>query len=75
KYFKKDKDRTCTPSQHAVDHGVFVGFGNCAWWLRSPGERSNCAAAVNNYEGRIYHSRVDEDSLGVRPALVIDLDY
>ena len=74
-FFKKDKDRTCTPSQHAVDRGVFVGFGNCAWWLRSPGKWGNCAAAVNNYEGRIYHSRVDEDSLGVRPALVIDLDY
>ncbi|WP_049962373.1 DUF6273 domain-containing protein [Oribacterium sp. FC2011] len=73
-YLNNKMDRVCKPSQLAVNHGVFVGFEACAWWLRSQGKWNNETAAISNYRGEIKYVVVDRDSLGVRPALKIDLD-
>ena len=78
KYFSYDRARQCKPTNYAVSGGAYVNSsnGNCYWWLRSPGQRQNIVAGVDN--GGVVrgdgHS-VDYANLAVRPALWIDLNY
>ena len=47
---------------------------NCWWWLRSPGDRTTCAANVN-YDGYVHYdgSGVYYGGNAVRPALHLDI--
>ena len=76
-YFTYREDRICTPTNYAIrreDSVKTFGDGTKAgfWWLRSPGDRSKCAAYVN-FEGLCYSNDTGNDYLSIRPALWIDL--
>lgn len=74
-YFSSDDERACQPTDYAVANGVWESeFGNCWWWLRSPGNYQYNAAGV------YYGGGVDEGGDyvhcaygAVRPALWINL--
>ena len=85
-YNEQDMNRRCAPTEYAVAQGIYQdteadasdrtadGDAPCFWWLRSPGQGQNRAARVLNTGdvdnwGRI----VNYDSVGVRPALWINL--
>ena len=76
KYFMSDSDRICKPTQQAVNNCAYKWEDNgaCFWWLRSPGDSSDCAAYVrvvgSVYFGGEYVDRTDDT---VRPALWINL--
>ena len=78
KYFKDDKDRECKPTKYTEKQGASSYFqrhlGNCAWWLRSPGDYPDYAAIVHD-KGNIYDfgHEVYNDIVAVRPALFINL--
>lgn len=76
KYFMSDKDRTCMPTQQAVNNGAWTLDDNsvCRLWLRSPGDCSFYAAFV--YSDGCVNSDgdfVDDAAGAVRPALWINL--
>lgn len=56
------------------DNNLEEYFGNCEWWLRSPGYAQQHAAQVN-FDGYIFSSGicVDLKKNGVRPAMFIKL--
>lgn len=77
-YYKKSETRQCKPSEYAVENNCFIRsiddyVGNCFWWLRSPGDRSDFATYVTfSNEGSAGYY-VSMDGIGVRPALNINL--
>lgn len=76
KYFSPDSARQCKTMEYAVANGVWGSdTGNCWWWLRSPGDRQDCAACVVS-TGCIaaYGYSVNIGDRAVRPALWIDLN-
>ncbi len=75
KYFSSDELRKCVPTYYAIEHGIDSFDSTCWWWLRSPGDRTKCAAGVNTY-GSVYWSgdNVHEVGNGVRPAMWITLN-
>lgn len=76
KYFSSDSARQCKSTDYAVANGAFEGDSdNCWWWLRSPGYNQSDAADVHD-EGFVSKlgPYVDDDYIGVRPALWIDLN-
>ena len=78
KYFSFAKDRKCIPTAYAIAHGAYVhakNEGTCRWWLRSPGGTQNYAAYVFiDGSSGCYGSYVAYDTVGVRPALWLDLN-
>ena len=75
KYFNSDEARKCAPTDNVKAKGAFIASnGNCYWWLRSPGYRSDHASYVIS-DGSVYNYgiNVDESDGAVRPALWIDL--
>lgn len=80
KYFSFAKDRKCMPTAYAIAHGVYnvIEENNactCRWWLRSPGSTQNYAAYVFiDGSSGCYGSYVAYDTVGVRPALWLDLN-
>ena len=73
--FDSDADGKCEPTDYAKKLGVLSEYGQCWWWLRSPGSVSRYAAYVNgsgspNYYGAYVHYTF----YAVRPALWIDLN-
>ncbi|MDO4960670.1 MAG: DUF6273 domain-containing protein [Eubacteriales bacterium] len=73
KYFSSDVDRRCKPAAYAVARGAYESFGNCWWWLRSPGGDSKYAADVLS-DGSVSYTDVNNDRGCVRPALWINLE-
>ncbi len=77
KYFSSDSARQCKPTAYAVANLAEVSSdnGNCWWWLRSPGDGQDCAAAVGS-DGDVRESGfyVSFFNFAVRPALWIALD-
>ena len=76
KYFSTDSARQCKPTNYAVAKGAYVNstYGNCWWWLRSPGCNQYGASGV--YLGGSVNcsgNRVYVGDGAVRPALWIDL--
>lgn len=76
---KYDEGRRCKSSTFAKAMGVYSSIdstyaGNCLWWLRSPGARTDFAASVHDsgygYDNGCY---VEYDYYAVRPALHLDL--
>ncbi|MDD6095476.1 MAG: DUF6273 domain-containing protein [Clostridia bacterium] len=81
KYFSSDSARQCKPTDYAVANGAYVNtydqsdYGNCWWWLRSPGGNQNCAPSVL-FDGGVgrFGGGVHGGDEAVRPALWIDLN-
>jgi len=75
KYFSSDSARQCQGTAYCYAQGAYkCGNGNCCWWLRSPGDRSDLAAVVRD-SGSVYShgGDVNHDIFAVRPALWINL--
>jgi hypothetical protein len=79
KYFNSNEDRQCKATAYAVAQGCHVinlmpFAGNCAWWLRTPGETELFALQISvtgsaDDDGMLAGSSV----AAVRPALWIGL--
>lgn len=64
-------------TQYAIEQGTTVNETGCGgWWLRSPGYGSGAACNVNYYgtTGWGYYFSVEDDSLGVRPAIYLSVE-
>ncbi|MBE6782722.1 MAG: zinc-ribbon domain-containing protein [Ruminococcaceae bacterium] len=79
KYFSSDSARECKPTVYVAAQGADASadaeyYGNCWWWLRSPGYIQDFATSVN-YDGgvREHGDSVDYDYIAVRPVLWINL--
>ncbi len=86
-FFGSDSARQCQGTAYCNIHAYKAGNGNCTWWLRSPGGRSNYAATVDESGRAISNLFIVLDNGGtisvghgvnfshyaVRPAIWIDL--
>ncbi len=81
-YFDANNKIICEPTKYAKDKGAYYYdepdrdyYGNCHWWLRSPGESAENAAKVYGI-GLVmkYGDSVDKDSVSVRPAFWLIVD-
>lgn len=75
-YFAGDSNRQCSPTPYAVGNGAYQNeYGNCWWWLRSPGESAHDAASVNS-DGTIDYDdgTVSSTKGAVRPVIWIRLE-
>lgn len=81
KYFETDEERTAPASDYAKEIGVALDYTNtnCDWWLRSPGYSP--AGGSQRYAKHVYRTGyvsesgrpVNQNDIGVRPAMWIDL--
>lgn len=78
-YNGKDKMKTI-PTKYAVAKDAYQssdymldGTGCCWWWLRSPGDNSDCASDVSS-DGCLSNGHVYNTYGSVRPAFWLDLD-
>ncbi len=81
RYFSSDEARKCLSTATAVAQGLYLseihtlnGTPTCFWWLRQPGRNMKTTACIDA-DGTIHPSGYlsDEDCVGVRPAIWIDL--
>ena len=75
-YFHNDEERKCVPTYYAMAQGTWIKEGdvNCIWWLRSPGYSDLYYYATFVYvEGFTNSAPADLESVGVRPAMWIEL--
>ena len=73
--FSNDDERIAKATEYAEKSGVYVNKEKAArWWLRSPGDDSDGAAVVYD-DGWVirFGDYVDDGSVGVRPALHLNL--
>ena len=71
--FADSASRQCRATAYAKNNKAWIADnGMCFWWLRSPGEGTNCAADVYR-DGEIFDYYVDYDLIAVRPACKIAL--
>lgn len=77
KYTGSDWEREAIATKYAKEQGVGIveEDESADWWLRSPGDNTDCAAYVFSSGGvNIDGKLVDTDDAGVRPALWVKLD-
>ena len=84
-YFADDVARMSAPTDYALKRGASTqnsyrsgtheadGRPAGSWWLRSPGNIQSNAAFVSN-DGAWVSTYVNNDHLGVRPVLWVDLE-
>ena len=72
--FSSNAELICTPTDYAVENGVYTNSGACWWWLRSPGYNQVTAASVGTDGGIGSGADVSDDSHAVRPAMWITLE-
>jgi hypothetical protein len=82
KYFESEEVRKCGATDYAVSEGSIVYgsdspdeyYGNCTWWLRSPGYGQSYVTIVDG-GGYIYvyDNYVTYNNRSVRPSMWIDL--
>ena len=84
-YFVDDVDRMCAPTDYALRRGASTqnnyrsgyyevnGRRSGSWWLRSPGNYQ-CNALIISNDGAWTNMYVNNDHLGVRPVLWVDLE-
>lgn len=76
KYFASSSARACKPTKYAVANGSNVSnyYGNCWWWLRSPGVYQS-RAAYGHSDGGVNGNGyfVNSDDGAVRPAIWVEL--
>lgn len=79
RYGDCSETKQCKASAYAVENHCLTAssdgyVGNCSWWLRTPGGYSDQAIHISCLGWTWYYGiNVDYDSIGVRPALNIDL--
>ena len=76
-YFADDEARQCEPTTYAENNGALVSdkyAGSTWWWLRSPGDAENYAAAVYA-SGNVHIAgrSVNDSRVTARPAFWLDL--
>lgn len=81
KYFPNKEDRKLMSTAYAKEHGVeynnyiFHHGGNtCCWLTRSPGRSDKEAAMIDEGGGMDNSTPVDNEHMGIRPALWINTD-
>lgn len=75
-YFASEASRKASPTQLARAHGAYgTADVNCAWWwLRSPGQKTNCASSINSIGVLLDTGPVVSDVTGmIRPAIWVYL--
>lgn len=76
RYFANKGSRTCKATQYAKQNGVWISpsNGNASWWLRTIGDRQDCASTIES-DGDIYYtgSLVHSTNPAVRPVIWVDL--
>ena len=72
KYFTNDEDRKVNATIHARQNGA--NYPQCFWMTRSPGKKNDELLAVKNNGQMDYSTPVDDQHLGVRPAMWLDLN-
>ncbi len=73
-YFGSSADRKCQPTAYALSVGVAEEYGNCKWWMRSPGFIQNYAAHAWA-DGNIHFDGAGVDAyLAVRPSMWVELN-
>ena len=80
-YFNSNGARMCAPTDYAISHGITTsdswtngGRSACFWWLRSRASFSlNCAYIGCGGSVNCNGIRVDNDIVGIRPAMWINL--
>lgn len=75
-YFPNEASRKASPTQLARAHGAYgTADVNCAWWwLRSPGQKTNCASSINSIGVLLDTGPVVSDVTGmIRPAIWVYL--
>ena len=80
RYFSSNEDRKCVPTKYAEANEVWMSYGCCRWWLRSPFTDSSVtdfskyvsAVYYNGDADTLYNSVIDV-SVSVRPALWINI--
>ena len=72
RYFASDADRVALATAEALYEGAAVENGGCRWWLRSKGGGYSAFAAVDG-SGRLSDYDAQDTSVGIRPAMWIDL--
>ncbi|MBQ3431755.1 MAG: hypothetical protein IJG23_03125 [Clostridia bacterium] len=81
-YFATEEERLTTPSEYAVQKGVYKskkrysGINTCCWLLRNPGS-DNREVAYVYYDGTIRYSGASVNTRGAtfRPTMWIDLSH
>ena len=74
-YFPSEGSRKMQPTNVARAHGAYgTADPNCAWWwLRSPGQTTNCASSINSIGVLLNTGPVVSDTTGVlRPAMWVN---
>ena len=75
-YFPSEGARKMQPTNLARAHGAYgTADVNCAWWwLRSPGQATNCASSINSIGVLLNTGPVVSDTTGaIRPAMWVIL--
>ena len=81
RFFSSNEARKCLGTTTSVAQGLYLnetytldGKNTCYWWLRQPGRYMKTTACIDA-DGTIHPSGYlsDEDMVGVRPALWIDI--
>ena len=75
-YFPSEASRKASPTQLARSHGAYgTADMNCAWWwLRSPGQKTNCASSINSIGVLLDTGPAVSDVTGmIRPAIWVYL--
>ena len=44
--FRNNLERSCAPTEYAIEQGVFTSNDNCKWWLRTPGNDNKWAMTI-----------------------------
>ncbi len=73
KYFDSNGDRLAEATDYALLQGAVPNKGYVWWWLRTPGDGTDHAAAVSHVGGMFRSGdRVSRTDFGVRPCIWID---
>ena len=80
KYFDRNKERKCIPTEYAKANGAYTIIGYTKndvptwWWLRSPGNYQKRAAFVAE-DGSVFYNGdvVNSDCVCVRPAVWVSI--
>ena len=75
KYYSTAGERKAACSDASAPSTYTDRFGNCSWWLRTPGARLTSAVCVDcsGQTSPIGYDCYKNDQIGVRPVIVLDL--
>ena len=68
KYFSSNMEKQCKATKYATEYNSDY----CQWWLRTPGRVENMVSFIST-DGSLSGTYGDRDTIGIRPAMWIDL--